>query len=421
MGSQINTLILHGVIATAAYTSACTVEGEDPYATGAEVACCDGLTEKIADWDGDGRQYFKCVSGDVTTSAAPTPVPPVTTTTSASPTTPVTTPVTPGSSTSTTSGPTTSSEPVVTTQSPLPPSPEIPQDGEAVAQWLNSLYKGFDENDDNSPVGVTISMQNEWALYCSDVGAGCFEGHVDCRFSASLFNHKVILDRAKNSIKLTMDRLVGIVFNPYLVETKFGKCSYMFDGASFNRYNGACGCSSTVTDCDDPTSAFGDVCPSTNKKCELQDEEVAQCSCANMEEPTQSDVEQCYFTGAAMDRQSVNHDIDQTRDMIKARLRHQDGTDSNDRLEYWNEVVIDEHLMIEELNNDPTFVLPAFIYKKGDDVALTMAKELRKAYVGNYTMSTPPPLIAVDTEVDVNTVDGPFSFESSLMNGEMVV
>merc|ERR1712107_912141 len=99
-------------------------------------------------------------------------------------------------------------------------------------------------------MGVTISMQNEFNIYCSDIGASCYQGHADC------YNHKMMLDRHTHAIKITMDRVAGVVFSQDLVEHYFGICSYMFDGASFNRYNGACGCVASSTDCTNPFSAF---------------------------------------------------------------------------------------------------------------------------------------------------------------------
>jgi len=40
--------------------AACTAESNDPWSTGHEVGCCDGLQEVLKNWDGDGRWYYKC-------------------------------------------------------------------------------------------------------------------------------------------------------------------------------------------------------------------------------------------------------------------------------------------------------------------------------------------------------------------------
>jgi hypothetical protein len=43
---------------------ACTSLHGDPYASGAHVTCCQGLTEELRDWNGDGRYYYKCEGGE---------------------------------------------------------------------------------------------------------------------------------------------------------------------------------------------------------------------------------------------------------------------------------------------------------------------------------------------------------------------
>jgi len=40
----------------------CTGQSEDPFASGSEVTCCAGLYEDLQDWNGDGREYYKCMS-----------------------------------------------------------------------------------------------------------------------------------------------------------------------------------------------------------------------------------------------------------------------------------------------------------------------------------------------------------------------
>jgi len=276
-------------------------------------------------------------------------------------------------------------------------------------------------HDDESPLGVTISMQNKFQIYCSEVGASCYQGHADCRFSASLYNHKMMLNRKSHGIKITMSRVAGIVFNQTMVERSIGKCSYMFDGASFNRYNGACGCGALSVDCKDPKSAFGNTCPSTGKVCTVKDREVSRCSCEHMEEPSRSDVPQCYWKGAGFNTSHVRRSSDQTRDMVKARLRHQDGKDSNDRLEYWNEVVIDEHLLLAELRKNPELAIPAFIYVKGNPAGIDYATRMRDDYVKQFNVNTEIPLIAVDPTVDVDTVVGPFSYEKHIGETTLLV
>ena len=39
---------------------ACTVEGDDPWASGEEVACCEGSSACLKDWEGNDRWYYLC-------------------------------------------------------------------------------------------------------------------------------------------------------------------------------------------------------------------------------------------------------------------------------------------------------------------------------------------------------------------------
>lgn len=292
--------------------------------------------------------------------------------------------------------------------------------------WLNSLYKGFDAKDDSSPLGVTISVQSKFELYCSELpGETCYQGHADCRFSASLYNDKMMLDTKTGGVKMTMGGSSGIVFNQTLVESKMGKCSYIFDGGSFNRYNGACGCLSMSGSCQDPSSAFGNVCPSTGQTCTISDRDVEGCSCDTTGDAGNK-VMGCFHKGAGYDRGSVRSSADQTREMVKARLRHQDGTaivygQPVTLLEYWNEVVVDEILMLELLREDPVPVIPAFVYTRGSWSGRSQAQQMRDAYRKQFNVQVDIPLVAIDLTVRADAADGPFVLEADAESSELLV
>lgn len=38
----------------------CTAEDEDPYGSGSEVQCCDGLQKCLGDWSGNGKWHYNC-------------------------------------------------------------------------------------------------------------------------------------------------------------------------------------------------------------------------------------------------------------------------------------------------------------------------------------------------------------------------
>merc|ERR1712146_633718 len=143
------------------------------------------------------------------------------------------------------------------------------------------------------------------------------------------------------------------------------------------------------------------------------DTEVSSCSCDNMGLTDRSDVPQCYFKGPAFEAGSE----DQTRTMMKNRVSHQDSQangEHNDRLEYWNEIIVDETLMIDQLTVDPAPVIPAFVYVKSNPAGIMQARSMRDQYVEQYSVPGEIPLIAIDDIMSVGSANGqgPFSVES---------
>jgi len=291
---------------------------------------------------------------------------------------------------------------------------------EDVAKRLNALYSGFDQNDVSSPLGVTISLQKDFHTFC---GGKCFQGFTDCRYSASLYNHKMILDNNTNALKFAYDpRAAGIVFDQNLVETAMGKCYYMYDGDTFTRYNGGCGCNSKVRDgsCRDG-SAYSNQCPSTHETCKVTDDEVSQCDCENVANPENKLFDGCYWKGAALDRQNVIASGDALRSMLTTRIsmdkrtdkpvhggvnldnqRYPPGSRLVARKEVWNEVVIDAAVMLQLLAQDPKAVVPAFVYQMGSSASLTAARTLRKSFCSQFEVrESDIPLLAVNTRVNV--------------------
>merc|ERR1712217_498497 len=161
-----------------------------------------------------------------------------------------------------------------------------PRFAEQEAVLLNRLYMGFNSEDNASPLGVIISMAAQLDsfddnIYCAPVvGSGCWNGNADCRMSASLYNHKILLDAQRpNRISVTMNRCVGYVFDQDMVESEFGKCYYAWDGATNNRYNNGCGMGAPGSDCSKDGTAFQNICPSTGKICNADDSEVKRSLC----------------------------------------------------------------------------------------------------------------------------------------------
>merc|ERR1712060_597048 len=51
-----------GPVTTTEASGLCTAEDEDPYRTGSEGQCCDGLEKCLRDWSSDGNWHYKCKS-----------------------------------------------------------------------------------------------------------------------------------------------------------------------------------------------------------------------------------------------------------------------------------------------------------------------------------------------------------------------
>merc|ERR1712014_5884 len=92
-----------------------------------------------------------------------------------------------------------------------------------------------------------------------------------------------------------------------MVESKWTKCSYIWDGASANRYNRGCGDGAPTNSCEEGSgSAWWNICPSTHKTCSAKDIEVRRSLC-NVAggwmpvPPTHDGHAQCVFPGVALD------------------------------------------------------------------------------------------------------------------------
>lgn len=272
-------------------------------------------------------------------------------------------------------------------------------EGADVASELNHRYFGFNPRDDRSPLGVTITMHGELKFYCK---TACYNGHADCRMSASLYNKRMLKTRWGGHIALGLERSTGVVWHQDAVEQHLHKCSYIFDGSSYRRYNGACGCGA-VGACSDRTSAYGNVCPSSGQTCRVTDHEVDGCSCDVQGEPRDVNSEQCFFKGPALDRGNVNASRDQLRWMAKTRVKKQDwrAGQNHDPLEYWNEIILDEQLMLPMLRRDSGSVVQAFIYKRGSGSGRSHARKMRDEFVSTYPASSHIPIIAIDVRKNV--------------------
>jgi len=77
----------------------------------------------------------------------------------------------------------------------------------------------------------------------------------------------------------------------------------------------------------------------------------------------------------------------------------------------WNEVVIDNHLLIPRIRSNPTDTIVAFVCvpSQNHPDACNMAKQMRDRFNQDYKVSGPGvPVVAIDTTLDVTVSGGPF-------------
>lgn len=297
---------------------------------------------------------------------------------------------------------------------------------------LNVMYRGYDENNAESPSGITISWintpgsQQPWLsnLFCAPVlGTQCFQGRSDCALSSLIINHKIMIDTEKHAPLSYSGYPVGYILDQEAVETHIGKCVYAFDGASNNRYNRKCG-NGASNDCNNPRAAFYNVCGQDMHTCRREDREVnaVMCSCdedwcssdpsqyGNFNPPNERASGQCFWEMPALiadDVTTTNH----LRDMLRHRLGRQEA--NNWDAEFCrenNELVIDVELMLAAIADDPARVIRAFVYVDGYK---ERAETMRDGFHDHFNMGDRPriPVIKLDHEQDFRSSGGPFHCE----------
>jgi hypothetical protein len=308
-------------------------------------------------------------------------------------------------------------------------------DAETAIKELNALYMDFDPADDSTALGVSITFAGnnhafENNLFCSGyVDTQCFNGLADCRMSAAHINHRVMVQNqgsGRNVVPL-MGRAVGIVFNSTLTENHFGKCTYLYDGATSLNVNLGCGASAPVpASCDNPNSAFYNMCSSDGGQsyhhCTATDPQVVNkmCKCescspayGNINPPRFKADLTCFYEMPAL---IVPHDdpdsftpssTNHLRDAMKQRVQNDEGTGQTQE---WNEVVIDERLLIPQMMSDPAHTIVAFVYVNGawmwDQDAKRLAIGMRDRFQETYGGSIP--LLQLDAVNDFTQSGGPF-------------
>jgi len=316
--------------------------------------------------------------------------------------------------------------------------------GKDMAKLLNEQYYAFDETDDSTEVGLVITMTAQpktfyGNIFCSsfnnpDGEAKCNLGRADCRMSASVYNHKVIITKDDHKPLMGLSRNVGIVFNSSMSIETFARCSYVFDGASERRLNVGCGLSATSSDCSKKgETAWDNICPSSGKVCTAEDSEIKNDVCdkfgGSKPVPATKQAYPCVVPGPAFDYHGQDnweaYTKGSVRDMMKLRIAENDGTgtDGNPNIQEWNEIVLDERLMMPAIWHDPAVVVPAIIYKKDPknpqykDEAIATRDEFCKF----NRLDQKIPIIAFDMDASIDDKADVFSSEEDDFEEKIIV
>jgi len=269
--------------------------------------------------------------------------------------------------------------------------------------------------DPKAPMGVTMNLPSDRKsfyknIFCAEYNnprgkTGCSQGRCDCRFSAALYNHLMLITEGYTLMDI-LKRRTAIVFNQTLVENYLSRCFYVWDGATNNKYNVGCGLGGPA-DCSSPNSAFQNICPSTNKTCTAADAESKGGLCQQFggEHPTpaaHSGNYQCAFPGPALDYHKQqdwkpNNTREFLREMLIFRTKNQEGMDEGTlKTKMWNEVVMDVRLLMPLIWEDPALVIPAFVYWKGDPIAKANAITMRNEFCTLNQLKQKIPVLALD-------------------------
>merc|ERR1712100_736018 len=114
---------------------------------------------------------------------------------------------------------------------------------------------------------------------------------------------------------------------------------------------------------------------------------------------------QCFFGMPSLNypgKPRANH----LREMAKARLQHQVGSgDKGPLISQWNEVILDERVLIPAIRENPAGAISAFIYVKSLGGSRAIAEKMRDEFCAYYQVPNIP-VLAVDDTVDFTTIGG---------------
>jgi len=225
----------------------------------------------------------------------------------------------------------------------------------------------------------------------------------------------------------------AIVFDQSLVENVVTRCSYVWDGATQNKYNVGCGLAAPVSGpkgClkDANSGFFNQCCPGHNSRtcsnghtCNMSDViqvssercSVAGGAAANALPKSKSDAT-CFLPGPAVDYTQQegwtpnSKNLQWLRKNLNFRVTSQDGKfDATTwKKEQNNELVLDVRLLMPNVWKDPATAITAFVYikdvhqKEATEIARKEVIKARDEFRQVNGMTDDIPVIAINAQAD---------------------
>jgi len=313
-----------------------------------------------------------------------------------------------------------------------------------VVDLLNNAYRGFDPEDNNSPLGVFVhgyisNFQSDEEPYLTKCDYNCFQHYTsECRISIVLLNKvngnmqddwaykKSMCSHLPQFCNVTIGiwpgvsqpyySLPGIIYGSELGQHAT-KCAYAFDGSSDMRPNRGCACSIYQPNCA-PNPNW--PCPKGWNACTDQDplnrfhkinaniSVLTACQCATMGvtedvdpryKGETSETVSCLWQGSQFFEKSG-------KDQIRRALKQQQHFVKKASFP-WNEIVVDGEAMNSFMGKMPSKAITAFYYPLTEGCQQTQCDKASYIARDNYKkrFNVDIPVIAIDI------TDGEYPFK----------
>jgi len=281
-----------------------------------------------------------------------------------------------------------------------------PLDSKTAAAVLNAEFMG-----DVFSGGVVMRQMGDWSLFC---GEDCYKGRPDCILSTSFYNSAVGVNGTDSTFFGYFPYAwgAGVVFNGTLARERLAKCFYMFDGNSYYRYNGGCGCMAAKADqgsCTDPHAPYFNIAPDGEFVDGDNEEYAKKCLCTDVHsEQHDAAGNDCFWRGPAYNTSKGLYGGSEYKSVIQQRLNVVEPA-SQWR---WNELVMDARVLQQILAEDPASAIVGVFYynniilpdqnKQNKGKAQDIQTQLLEKYKVKF------PIVECGLHVPVSKEKGPF-------------